>query len=54
MVPIRSTGGRCAGALDEKGLRRLGGPLNVYKEDWKTLKFRRKRDAFAFMVFRNL
>jgi len=40
--------------IDEKGLRRLGGPLNVYKEDYETLKFRRKRDAFAFMVFRNL
>ena len=40
--------------IDERELKRLGGPLHVYQEDWSTLKFRRKRDAFAFMMFRNL
>ena len=40
--------------IDERELKRLGGPFNVYKEDWETLRFRRKRDAFAFMMFRNL
>ena len=40
--------------IDEQELKRLGGPLQVYREDWETLRFRRKRDAFAFMVFRNL
>jgi hypothetical protein len=40
--------------IDERELKRLGGPLQVYREDWETLRFRRKRDAFAFMVFRNL
>jgi len=40
--------------IDDRELKLLGGPLQVYQEDWETLKFRRKRDAFAFMVFRNL
>jgi hypothetical protein len=40
--------------IDKGYLKKLGGPLRVYQEDWSTLKFRRKRDAFAFMMFRNL
>jgi len=37
--------------LDDKQIKKLGGPYNVYQVSTDTIKFRRQRDAFKYTMF---